>query len=77
MVFVLDRKLIGVCSLLTSMRLLGSSPVFEVGSAIWPDCPSNSEVAHGAGLISASVAGEGVQVGGGVEQKEEVWIAQE
>ena len=37
----------------------------------WPDYPSNSEVAHGVGLIPVSVAGEGVQVGGGVEQKEE------
>ena len=42
-----------------------------VGSARWPDCPSNREVAHGFGLIPASVAEECVQVGGGVEQKEE------
>ena len=37
----------------------------------WPDCPFNSGVAHGFGQIPVSVAGEGVQVGGGVEQKEE------
>ena len=35
-----------------------------------PDCPSNSGVAQGFGLIPVSVAGEGVQGGGGVEQKE-------
>ena len=33
--------------------------------------PSNGGVAHGFGLIPVSVAGEGVQVGGGVEKKEE------
>ena len=38
--------------------------MFGVGSARWPDCPSNSEVAHGVGPIPVSVAG-------GVEQKEE------
>ena len=33
------------------------------------------EVAHWVGLIPVGVAGEGVQVGGGVEQKEEiVWM---
>ena len=45
--------------------------MFGVVSARWPDCPSNSGVAHGFGLIPVSVAGEGVQVGGGVEQREE------
>ena len=42
-----------------------------MGSATWPDCRFNGGVAHGFGLIPVSVAGEGVQVGGGVEQKGE------
>ena len=43
----------------------------EWGSARGPDCPSQSGVAHGIGLIPVSVAGEGEQVGGGVDMKEE------
>ena len=35
------------------------------------DCPSQNGVAHGFGLIPVSVAGESVQAGGGVEQKED------
>ena len=35
-----------------------------VGSAKGPDCPSQSGVARGFGLIQVSVAGEGVQVDG-------------
>ena len=45
--------------------------MFGVGSARWPDCSSNGVVANGFGLIPVSVAGEVVQLGGGVEQKEE------
>ena len=37
---ILVGRLIGVCSLLTSMQNLGSSPVFGVGSARWPDGPA-------------------------------------
>ena len=48
-----------------------STFVSGVWSARGPDCPSQSGVAHGFSLIPVSVGGEGVQVGGGVEQKEE------
>ena len=51
-------RLIGVCSPLTSMQNLGSQPVFEVGSARWPDGPPQSAVAHGFGLIPVSGVGE-------------------
>lgn len=36
-----------------------------------PHCPSNSEVAQGFDLIPVRVDGEGVEVGGGVELKDE------
>ena len=49
----------------------GPATVVEVELATWPDCPSNSGVAQGFNLIPVSVSGEGVQVGVGVEQKEE------
>ena len=55
-------RLIGVCSLLTSMQNLGSEPVFGVGSARWPEGPPQSGVAHGFSLIP--VSGVGVVVGG-------------
>ena len=64
-------RLIGVCSLLTSMQNLGFLPVFGVGSAGWPDGPPKSGVAHGFSLIP--VSGVGVEVsdektgGNGVE----------
>ena len=45
-------------------------PVVEVVLARWPVCPSNSGVAQVLGLIPISVAGEGIQVGGGDEQNE-------
>ena len=48
-----------------------TASVSGVGSARWPDGTHQGEVAHGFGLIPVSVAGEGVQVGGSVEQKEE------
>ena len=41
------------------------------GSARWPDSPLRGKVPHWVGLIPVGVAGESVQVGGGVEQKEE------
>ena len=69
--FFLYGKWIGVCSLLTPKQKLGSQPMIGEGSARGPDGPSQSGVAHGLCLIPVSVAGEGVQVGGGVEQKEE------
>ena len=45
--------------------------VREVGSVRWRDGPPQGGVAQGFGLIPVGVAGAGVQVGGGVEQKEE------
>ena len=55
-------RLIGVCSLLTSMQNLGSQPESEVGSARQPDGPHQSGVARGFSLIPLS--GVGVAVGG-------------
>ena len=42
-----------------------------VESARWPDGPPQGGVAQGFGLIPVGVAGEGVQVGGRIDQKEE------
>ena len=60
-------KLIGVCSLLTSVQTLGSQPVFGVGSARWPDRPPKSGLAHGFSLIpvsGVSVVVDGEKTGG-------------
>ena len=52
-------RLIGVCSLLTSMQNLGS-PVFGIGAARWPDGPPQSGVAQEFNLIPVSGVGEAV-----------------
>ena len=48
-----DRRVLAM----TSMQNLGSSPVFGVGPARWPDGPTQSGVAHGFSLISVSGVG--------------------
>ena len=54
---ILVGRLIGVCSLLTSMQNLGPQPVFGVGSASWPDGAPQNGVAHGFSLIPVSGVG--------------------
>ena len=54
-------RLIGVCSLLTSMQNSGSKPVFGVGAARWPDGPPQSGVAHGFSLIPVNDFGVAVE----------------
>ena len=63
-------RLIGVCSLLTSMQNSGSKPVFGVGAARWPDGPPQSGVAHGFSLNPVSGVGvveDEVKTGGNEE----------
>ena len=48
-------RLIGVCSLLTSMQNLGSKPVFGIGPARWPGSPSPSGTAQGFGEVVGGV----------------------
>ena len=56
---------------LSPRALCSTQPVVGVELDRWPDCPSNSGAAQGVNLIPVSVSGQGVQVGGRVEQKEE------
>ena len=68
--FLLEGLLIRVCSLLTSMQVLGLKPMIGVGSTRWPNCDPPCGVAQG-GLLIQVIGREVGVVGGGVEQKEE------
>ena len=65
-------RLIGVCSLSTSMRNLGLQPVLGIGPARRPGSPHPSEVAQGFGLIPVDSVGEVAGVGSEVASEEKI-----
>ena len=67
----LDGKLIGVCSLTNVDAEVWLITCGGMSCSQRPPCPSSWRSAQGVGLIPVSVSGEGVQDGGGVEQKED------
>ena len=60
-----------MCSVLTSMQSWAHNLRVEWGGPEGQTVHPRAESRTGFGLVPVSAAGEGVQVGGGVEQKQE------
>ena len=74
--FLLEGKLIGVCSLLTSMQVLGSQPVRGDDSARWSNSSPSGGVAREReregerGPVIRVISNEFGVVGGGLEHND-------